>query len=266
MNLRVYVFNLPPFNVIASILRASRTLSFKTLDDFASHTLRQMWPSDLSHLTQSQIAHASETIVLARTCKMPELLKRAFYELARTGSLGQEVVDDSIDEDITCLEDEEDKLKIISRGDLVRLIKLREELHLSWYLAADSYPSALEFSCPLVLPELPEASGQQAQPPSTPVGDVPPIIALEQNVAREKCQAAHEKFASHWDTLVKKSGIFEDCMYDPICGLDRVSKVDWSSCGFCDGCVKGWKVSWEKKREKLWSNMNLWLGLSESGM
>ncbi len=262
---RTYVFHLPPFEKIASILRASRKLSFSTLDEFASHTLRQMWPSDLSKLTLDQIPHATETIVLARTCKMPELLKRAFYELVRTGGLGQEVVDDGMDVDSVFIDDEENELRTISQGDLVRLITLRERLHLAWYLAADSPPGLLDYPCPLLTPENPAPPiGQDQQQPVTPAEDLPPMISLEHCAAREKCQAAHKEFPSHWHSKVKTSMLFEDCMYDPICGIERLSKVDWESLGFCEGCVKSWRTSWARQREKLWSNVGLWLGLPDS--
>ena len=49
-----------------------------------------MWPSELSKLNAEVIPNASETIVLAKRCDMPELLKRAYYELLRTGGLGQD--------------------------------------------------------------------------------------------------------------------------------------------------------------------------------
>ncbi|CAL1702984.1 unnamed protein product [Somion occarium] len=235
-----YVFNPPPFRVLASILRASRKLEFTKEYEFASRSLLEMWPSSLSRLTTNTIPNAAATVLVARECCMPEVLKRAYYELLRTGGLGQDVEEDA-DETYEDVEN-----RTISREDLVRLITTRERLHLEWYLIADCPPNRGILPCPLA---------------SLSSEDAEDSAALE---ARDSCASATQKALECWDEHVKKSGLFEECMYDPLCGLERLSKVDWEGLGYCDGCVTSWRDDWMRKREKLWQNLDLWLGLTSS--
>ncbi|KIP03251.1 hypothetical protein PHLGIDRAFT_121770 [Phlebiopsis gigantea 11061_1 CR5-6] len=96
-NAITFVFQPPSFAELASILRASLSLSFTSLSSFATHQLTTMWPGTLpSHHTPipGQRADAEETIVLARTCALPALLKRALYELLRAPGLGQRLDDE----------------------------------------------------------------------------------------------------------------------------------------------------------------------------
>lgn len=219
------MFQPPDFSQLAAILRAARALSFEALDEFASRTLREMWPDDLRKLSMIPIKNAAETIILARECEMPELLKRAFYELVRTARLGQ-------DEDAD-LEDPEVAKKQISRQNLARLIKTREELTARWIWAADKPP---EIPCPL-------SDGDPA------------------NEETVKCIQARANNLVHWQDVVKKSLLFEECLYDPLHGLQRLVDVDWAATGYCQRCVKAWKVSWAAQREKLWQQLDVWLGL-----
>ena len=184
-----------------------------------------MWPTDLAKLSNAATKHAAETIILARECEMPELLKRAFYELLRTARLGQ-------DEDAD-LNDPEVMKKQISRQDLARLIKTREELTARWIWTADKPP---EIPCPL----------PEADPPTDDC---------------TKCIQARANNLTHWQDVVKKSLLFEECLYDPLHGLQRLTEVDWPALGYCEGCVKAWKVSWAAQREKLWQQLDVWLDL-----
>ncbi|KAI0703484.1 hypothetical protein BC835DRAFT_1319183 [Cytidiella melzeri] len=219
-----YVYSPPEFSQLASILRAAQTLRFSALEDFASRTLRQMWSKELSKLTESRIKHAPETIILAREYEMPELLKRAFYELVRTARLGEDEDADSDDPDVASTQ--------ISRQDLVRLIRAREELVARWILTAGSPPEIL---CPLA----------PVEPPSK---------------ESAKCMQARANLFAHWNEVVKK-GLFEEYLYDPLVGLQRLVEHDWTELGYCRGCVKAWRDSWMAQRVKLWQQLELWLGL-----
>lgn len=186
-----------------------------------------MWPADLAKLTVKHTKHASETIILARESEMPELLKRAFYELLRTARLGQ-------DEDAD-LEDPEVAKKQISRQDLARLIRTREELTARWIWSADRPP---EVPCPLA----------DADPPTE---------------EHTKCKQARASNFVNWQDTVKKTLLFEECLYDPLHGLQRLAGADWAAMGYCSGCVNAWKVSWAAQREKLWQQLDVWLGLPD---
>ena len=236
---RAYVFEPPPFHVLASILRAASTLEFTQELEFASRSIRAMWPCELAGLTKDGIPNAAATINLAKDCDMPEVLKRAYYELLRSDALGQ----DPENFDFERQEDHDNST--IPRDDLISLIKTREQLWGQWYSLADRPPNKNGFYCPLQLVPNPEGD----QPAPTP--------------EQLKCASAHEKSFEHWDTQVKTSGIFQEFMYDPLCGLERLSKIEWEKLGYCDGCVKSWRRQWGIDRAKLWGNLDVWLRLTE---
>ncbi|THH27107.1 hypothetical protein EUX98_g7080 [Antrodiella citrinella] len=254
----VYLDSPLPFPVLAGLLRASRALEFSRFNDIATRKLQQLWPYQLEKLTVDPKDHASETIVLARQWDMPELLKRAFYELVRTTSLGQELFEDEEDEDgegnDSAMNDEE-RNKTISRADLIRLVMTREKLHLEWLFTADSPPSALEFPCPLAVVDPKAAAVADGPAPSSPSGS--------KTAAADQCYAARADFSAIWSEKVKQTGVYEDHLYDPICGMDNLALIEWEKAGFCDGCVESWKIVWKKKQEKLWENLELWLKLPE---
>lgn len=79
----------------------------------------------------------------------------------------------------------------------------------------------------------------------------------------ELCKDARLEFDNIWIQKVKRSGIYEDYMYDPICGLERLCNIDWEEEGFCKGCVRSWKNAWTKKRVKLWGDLDFWLKLPD---
>lgn len=209
-----------------------------------------MWPPALEDLSTDTIPHASDTVALARRWDMPELLKRAFYELVRSPRLGQELDDDNDnDENESSARDEEDRNIIISRTDLIRLIETREKLHLEWFLCADSPPSAKDYPCPLAAPPAASAEPGRSSPAESEISTA------------TACAAARENFLTRWIEAVKNSGIYEDHMYDPLCGLDKLAEINWEEEGFCEGCVESWRSAWWGKQEKTWENLELWLNL-----
>ena len=193
--------------------------------EFAERSLREMWPAELSAVTEAVIPHANETVVLAKTCTMPELLKRAYYELVRSGSLGQDEGDSDAEED----DDGPAFPPRIERSDLVMLVRAREQLALQWHLAARFPPPLEEFPCPL--------SGQEHAKKSV-------------QTRQEKCTKARKNHGKSWDALVRD--LYIDYMYDPLCGLQQVIEVDWTKTGYCDGCVESFRASWVRKIAIAW--------------
>lgn len=265
MNNSTYRHGLPPFDFIASVLRASHALKFEKSYHFALDTLRDMWPTSLAKVTETRIPHAAATVVLARTCNEPSLLKRPFYELLRTAFLGQEKVDDVLDVSSPDEIDEEARYQIISRKDLVSLIRCDKLMLLRWLQVVARPPSPPSYPCPLTIQEahIPALEeGPQGGPPNDMAVDV--SVPPEQAAAREKCQEAHKCFHLHWAQKVRDSGLFEEYTSDPICGLERLCEIDWAQFGFCEGCVSSWRMSWQNTREKLWNDMDLWFGLDNN--
>ena len=55
----------------------------------------------------------------------------------------------------------------------------------------------------------------------------------------------------------------DDMRMDPISALEvMIAEIDWEKeGGFCSDCVKAWKTIWTKDGEKIWKNLEDWLGL-----
>ncbi|KAG2093568.1 hypothetical protein BD769DRAFT_322655 [Suillus cothurnatus] len=83
-----YYFVPPTFQVLAAILRAATKLGFDTYRAFAVKLLENAWSSSLADLTTESKSNAAEVVVLARTCGVESVLKRAFYEMVRVTGYG----------------------------------------------------------------------------------------------------------------------------------------------------------------------------------
>lgn len=230
-----YVFQPPSFTDLASILRASLSLNFASLSTFATRALTSTWPSILPSRHRPIVGlaeHAEETIVLARTCGLPSLLKRAFYELLRAPGLGQ-----SVDEEFLLDGDEETRRrKKVGKTDLVRLIRTREELASQWARGAALPPDPRNFPC-----------------------------SASATVSEEgrRCAEATSQAVFHWREMVINADLYTEYMNDPVEGLERLIELGWEEKGFCKACADGWRASWRRQREKIWANLDLWLELPQ---
>jgi hypothetical protein len=71
-----------------------------------------------------------------------------------------------------------------------------------------------------------------------------------------------------WFASVFQSGIFQDYLYDPICGFDEVLLgINWDealkSSQSCENCNKGRRGTWSKQKVELWKNLDGWLELPD---
>lgn len=259
---------------MASILRASTSLDFPDFRNWVTLWFESNWSDSLGDLTNERYENAAETIVLARQYNVTKVLKRAFYELLRTAGFGQGVAHDggeksetgfeegSDDDDegrgdegdgdgegeiVKSFDDEadgsgdedggEDAVNgddtngddhcLLSRDDIRRLITAREHLTTAWVLAAATVPNY--FKCTAVRSD--GTTSCYCRSPTT------------------------------WSRVVHRSGIFEDNLYDPISGFRALMKVNWAGKGLAGECIKVRLDAWAKQREKLWSNLDLWLEL-----
>ena len=92
---------------------------------FSERLLREIWSSDLCHVTCVPVPYAQETVLIARELDIPEVLKRALYELARS-------------------KDPRDKLSL---DDLRRVRAAHGELQIAWAGFVWSVPNAHAFHC-----------------------------------------------------------------------------------------------------------------------
>lgn len=116
---------------MAAILRASHNLDFPLFRDYAAKTLETIFSDNLDHLSTEQIPYAAQAVVLGRRWNLPRILKRAFYELARTPILGYE------DPNYCASEDDRDGemhlgIYSLTSEDLVRLLNVQKKLGLTW--------------------------------------------------------------------------------------------------------------------------------------
>ncbi|THG92728.1 hypothetical protein EW026_g8270 [Hermanssonia centrifuga] len=184
---RSYIYETPPFFILARILRAARALQFQPLDTFATLALRKECPSSLSHLTTPQrIPFANKSSSSRADAKCPNCSN--VHSMNWRGARGW------------------DRMKRIQTS------------------PAEPTPFSAD---------------------------------------AKRCAAATANRLAIWDTHITKSGIYEECIYDPLCGLERIARLDWKAFGYCKGCVEKRREAWRKTGEKIWGNLDLWLELIE---
>ncbi|KAK0187603.1 hypothetical protein F5146DRAFT_1059715 [Armillaria mellea] len=69
--------------------------------------------------------------------------------------------------------------------------------------------------------------------------------------------------ASTHQEVVVASGLFETFLRDPVCGTRALMEVDWARAGYCRGCVDQRVGVWGKARERMWEDLDIWLGLDK---
>ncbi|TFK65531.1 hypothetical protein BDN72DRAFT_880869 [Pluteus cervinus] len=128
----------PSFAFMVSLARAASFFRFGKILEFAVTYLEQVFPEELGEVTEDHIpvTQATEAILLGRNCDLPQLLKRAFYELARAPEIE------------TCPVPEVDHVNMLDREDLTLLINLQKRLMTAWlkiltfYKPSDSCPQS----------------------------------------------------------------------------------------------------------------------------
>jgi hypothetical protein len=73
--------------------------------------------------------------------------------------------------------------------------------------------------------------------------------------------ACTDVFADKWMTLVIQPSL--DCggVYKPLETLQKMAEIDWAKEGLCIACVEEKKAEWKLEQERVWKNMDKWLGL-----
>ncbi|KAH8112966.1 hypothetical protein DFH11DRAFT_394730 [Phellopilus nigrolimitatus] len=269
------------FETIASILRTSTDFAFTSLRAWAAGKLQDMWPEDISGVTPVPRPYATETVVLARECDVPKVLKSALYELVRTEGFGlydedEEEAGDGGDANRGDYEpaksegdEDEDTLSsppnsaqnthtitksYLSRADVITLTYAREWLVGRWIAIATR----------------------------------PPVVTLP--TTQSPCEHRSSD-AKHWARTVLESGLFSERIYDPIVGLGVLANVelhepdgaevrkgkdghwylkssnsgetdlgflyvDWMKESSCKSCAIIAKDKWKKERNKMWKGLD----------
>ncbi|KAG2132353.1 hypothetical protein DEU56DRAFT_812244, partial [Suillus clintonianus] len=223
-NTTEYCFQpLPPFSVIAPILRAATALRFETYRAWAVRALEMTWSPSLADLTPEQKENAADVILLARSCGVNSGVKRALYELAKTQQVGLH------DNDVLG----QPGLEQLGRTDQ-RCVELMKELFVTtWSKVA---VRIVTFPCI----------------------DPPPSLAKSKKLPREKCPAQTIQQAT-WDERVHDSGLYTKFLFDPVCGAQALIDIPWEEEGWCSYCIKSRRATWTKMRQNLWSDMDKWI-------
>ncbi|KAJ7641805.1 hypothetical protein FB45DRAFT_901053 [Roridomyces roridus] len=241
-----YVHKDPSFPRVAGILRAATALSFDHFREWATQFLKDRWPASLEEFSGAEdIKHATESVVLARTCDVPEILKRAMYELVRKAEYGQPQTGSGSGNHVQ-----------LAPEDFRALIRARDKLTVMWMTTMGASSFSPPFAtCASAVPPPAAAPGEGGEgapvaPPPPPQQAGPPCTTLDQLLSGK----AHHK-------LMRESGIADEYIYDPICGLEALVEADWAGEGYCKGCVELRRGIWEGTRERLWRDLGEWFGL-----
>ncbi|KAG2045308.1 hypothetical protein BDR03DRAFT_33196 [Suillus americanus] len=235
-NPMAYYFVPPPFQVLAAILRAATRLGFNTYRAFAVKLLENAWSSSLADLTTESKSNAAEVVILARTCGVEGVLKRAFYEMVRVTGYG--LGDGELDGD---------DIQEISRADERRLERMREHLISAWsQVAVRVDPS---FKCPNQTKETSGTPGRAhilGSSSSSPRLPGCPSLSLKKDA---------------WERRVHDTGFYEEYQFDPLCGLQTLIDIKWEEEGWCSDCVRARREAWTRMRQKTWERIGVWMGL-----
>ncbi|KIY46696.1 hypothetical protein FISHEDRAFT_24062, partial [Fistulina hepatica ATCC 64428] len=201
-----YIYEPPPFSIVAAVLRAASTLSFDKYAAFAEKATTRMWPAALEELTPERIPHAAETVFLLRAHPITDchaVLKRALYELVRAPNFGQGI----------------DGLSI-GMHDFMRIVMAHGQLSQLW--RENAVAASNMFVCP-------QAAGDEG-------GGTEAAVSC---VTRDPA-----KYAEVHTRLVHQSGVYEEYNSDVLCGLQALVDASWKAEGFCDACVDLRRRAW----------------------
>ena len=193
-----------------------------------------------------------ETILLAQQCEVPEVLKSAYYELLRTPTFGQDLAAyvhaessqrPSMLDVTTEAEEQNAPPPRLAASDFVRLQTAKEALQTEWLALVRAAPLPSAFPCPLA----PFATDNSAD--------------ADKRKAALECAQTRRDDVTMWTARLVQNGLFEVGFTDVMKGIDRLVETDWAEMGYCMGCVGERREAWTEKREKLWTRLDVLLGL-----
>lgn len=234
-------------------MRASTALGFVKAREWATRVLAEMWPESLDKVDDNRIPYATASILLARQCDLPQIPKRAYYELLRATAFQQDLLDDVNDGAVSG----------ISTKDLLRLVNAREHLVREWMTTISPPPSFA--SCAPVAPEPAEDNDADTEAGSDSVtkSDLEfEEISSSFSETPECISDDKEHCDLRWLDIVRSEDFqVDDFLHDPIMGLQYLIELDWESEGFCKECADLRRNTWRRQRERLWANLDVWLSL-----
>ena len=249
------VANVRRMPVLVGVLRAARALSFEMQRKWAECIFDRMWSAKLDTLTRNSLPYAAVALALARTYDLRGVQKRASYEILRMPTFWKTIVSPpavlvEVQEDSRVDADAEMGLGELPRTDLLRLLHAREKLVIAWAEIAGSAPT--DFVCPRgTLTRIVPESGSGSSTSSSNDG------------RHSDCASASvDRVNTRWVELVHTTGLYVQRMNDPLMGLQDLMEIPWGEEGFCKECVAARKNAWGESRNKLWNDLDVWMGLA----
>lgn len=244
---RKFTYSKPTFATVASIFRASIALGFDDFESWAARYLEDMWPCTLEQINTASKPFAAETVVLARRCQVPSVLKQPLYELVRLEGFGQPADGGSQDSRTAAR-------KMLSPDDIALLLRTREKLSSLWLTMA-TVPLNDLGTCDTVVPHY--SGDVQVKQENITMSAIP-----RSSNPTQQCTAANPDRALKSHTrLVHDSGVFKKYLYDPLCGFQALADARWSEEGFCEQCIMKRRARWLEERQKLWNDLDTWFDL-----
>lgn len=127
----MYMVTLPNQSVAVPLLRVAHHLGCQTIFQAAKHRLSQLYPSTIPGRTSRKktLDHASTIIAVAREFHLPELSKRAFYEVLRNAHFWKVVITNRTSVNLT-------------DTDILNLYHARQVLQQEWRALLNTPPEA----------------------------------------------------------------------------------------------------------------------------
>jgi hypothetical protein len=217
-------------------------------------------------------------VILARQCKVPRVLGRAFYEVIRTPVFGQgnragaeyeyESGSDDDDEDNDD-EDDDDESGVAREADEDKSgEKDADEVGYisNNVVSADGdEDDESEVNDPVVESKdntlsrddiclLVDVRERLTNAWVLAAASAPRVVCSD---PADNCDIPTDL----WENLVHESGIFREHLYDPLNGLQRLQKVDWLAEDLCEKCIALRNDEWSQKQAELCENLEMWLDL-----
>ncbi|KAG1809987.1 uncharacterized protein HD556DRAFT_1522406 [Suillus plorans] len=223
-----YYFQPPSFLTLAPIICAATALRFETYRTWAARVLEQTWSSSLEDLTPEPKEDAAGVIILARSCGLNGVVKRALYELARTRRISLYDYNDVPGQSV---------LPQIGRADERCVGLMKELLVTTWSEVAvriDTFPC-------------------RDQPFSNKIRRVS-LVERDWD-SPDKCPPQTTQQVT-WNERVHDSGLYTKYLFDPVCGAQELINIPWKEESWCADCIRSRRAAWRKMQQDLWTEMD----------
>ncbi|RDX52151.1 hypothetical protein OH76DRAFT_1554335 [Lentinus brumalis] len=228
----VFVSKPPSQDTAIAILRASQQLGCQTTRSFAVERLRAIWPNDKPRLPGGSRAFedAIKIMQVSRDCQVPQLRKRAFYELVRSAPFW------------TTLRENRQAVGLPD-SDIVALLSARAELQNLFMVLILEPPQGREAECPGL-----QAAKQGGDPKTA-------------KLCAPRIQKGWGRKAN-WVMNMYENGDLMVGKTDPLGHLqnlltERLKVV--ANAGWCSSCLQERVKAWQDAQGKWWGMLDDWL-------